>query len=88
MGRLCTPEPAFDPLTSVIGVRGTPYPCPDMASLDEHIAWLCHRIEHATPRFPALVEEFRAEIDLLLDRRRWLEIERDVESELEIRDAA
>lgn len=75
MSRLCTPPPAFDPLTTVIGVRGTPYPCPDLATLDDHIAWLCHRVANAAPRFPALVTEFRVEIDLLLDRRRWLELE-------------
>ncbi len=78
MSRLCTPQPSFDPLTSVIGVRGTPYPCPDLATLDEHIARLCQRIEHASPRFPALVAEFRVEIDLLLDRRRWLQIKQQV----------
>lgn len=76
MGRLSTPEPQFNPLTTVIGVHGDPYPCPDVAMLDQHIAWLCHRIELAGTRFPGLLAEFRTEIDLLLDRRRWLEIER------------
>jgi hypothetical protein len=84
MSRLCTPQPSFDPLTSVIGVRGTPYPCPDLDTLDEHIAGLCRRIENASPRFPALVAEFRVEIDLLLDRRRWL----DIEQQAVVRDAA
>lgn len=79
MGRLSTPEPPFDPLTSVIGVHGTPYPCPDVAALDGHIAWLCQRIGYASARFPRLVAEFRADIDLLLDRRRWLEIKQDLE---------
>jgi hypothetical protein len=75
MDRLCTPQPSFHPLVTVIGVRGAPYPCPDIATLDAHIAWLSHRIERAPPRFGTLVAEFRAEIDLLLDRRRWLELE-------------
>ena len=78
MDRLFTPQPSFDPLVTVIGVRGTPYPCPDLATLDEHIAWLSHRIEHASPKFPMLVAEFRTEIDLLLDRRRWLELAEQV----------
>ncbi len=73
--RLCTPAPSFDPLTTVIGVRGTPYPSPHLAALDAHIRWLHHRLGHCTPRFPALATEFRADIDLLLERRRWLEID-------------
>jgi hypothetical protein len=82
MGRLSTPEPPVDPLTSVLGVHGTPYPCPDIASLDAHIGWLCRRIAYANARFPRLVEAFRADIDRLLDRRCWLEIQDNVEVRL------
>ncbi len=88
MSRLCTPSPSFDPLTAVIGVRGTPYPCPDIATLERHIAWLWHRLDHAGPHFPALVWEFRADIDLLLDRRQWLEFEWEIEQHIGLRDAA
>jgi hypothetical protein len=79
MGRLTTPDPTYDPLTTVIGVHGVPYPCPDLATLDAHIASLCRRIELASPRFGTLVADFRTEIDLLLDRRRWLEIKEPVQ---------
>lgn len=75
IGRLCTPEPSFDPFTTVIGVCGTPYPSPHLAALDGHIRWLQYRLAHCTPRFPALTAEFLADIDLLLERRRWLEID-------------
>lgn len=78
MGRLCTPTPWVDPVTTVIGTGGTPYPCPDVVALDHHIVALTVRIGHAAPRFPALVLEFRADIDLLLERRRWLEVAHDV----------
>lgn len=78
MARLCTPTPLVDPVTTVIGTGGTPYPCPDVVALDGHIVALAKRIGHANPRFPALVREFRADIDLLLDRRRWLDHAHDV----------
>jgi hypothetical protein len=64
-----------DPLTTVFGAEGATYSCPDLPALDAHLASLCHRLQRATPRFPALVVLFRAEIDRLLDRRRWLELE-------------
>lgn len=78
MGRLCTPTPWVDPVTTVIGSNGTPYPCPDVLALDQHILALTVRIRHAGPRFPGLVREFRADIDLLLERRRWLDVVDDV----------
>jgi hypothetical protein len=64
--------PDHDLLTTVIGRRGVPYRCPDMSSVDGHIVVLYNRIGCAAPRFPGLVDEFWAEIDLLLDRRMWL----------------
>ena len=62
-----------DPLTTVFGAESATYSCPDVASVDAHLAWLCQRVELAAPRFPALVTLFRGEIDRLLDRRCWLE---------------
>jgi hypothetical protein len=64
----------LDPMVTVFGAEGATYRCPDLASVDAHLASLCARLRHATPRFPALVALFRAEIDRLLDRRRWLEL--------------
>ncbi|NMH97866.1 hypothetical protein [Pseudonocardia acidicola] len=75
MSRLSTPYPDIDPLTTVVGRRGTPYPCPDIPAVDHHIAGLYKRIEHAAPWFPDIVRELWAEIDLLLDRRIWLEMD-------------
>lgn len=78
MGRLTLPRPDVDPLTTVIGIHGTAYVCRRISELDGHIVGLCDRIRHATPRFPELVEDYRAEIDLLLDRRQWLELDPDL----------
>jgi hypothetical protein len=63
-----------DPLTTVFGAESSTYSCPDLEAVDAHLARLCDRLRLAGPRFPALVDLFRAEIDLLLDRRRWLEL--------------
>jgi hypothetical protein len=71
---LFSTTPEVDHLTTVTGVHGTLYACPDLAALDRHIVELCERIRHAKPRFPQLVEDCRAEIDLLLERRQWLEL--------------
>jgi hypothetical protein len=59
-------------LTTVIGGRGTSYPCPDLCALDQHIGRLYRQIEATPPRFPELVQELWADVDLLLDRRLWL----------------
>lgn len=64
--------PDNDLLTTVIGSHGVPYRCPDISSVDGHILELSKRIRCAAPRFPRLVVEFWADIDLLLDRRMWL----------------
>lgn len=70
MGRLCTPGPNLDPATTVFG--STPFNCPDIRTIDLHLLGLIARIEkaHALPR---LVEIYRADMDLLLDRRSYLE---------------
>jgi hypothetical protein len=64
-----------DPVLTVFGAEGATYSCPDLQSVDAHLARLCDRLGHATPRFPALIALFRSEIDRLLDRRRWLELD-------------
>ncbi|WP_300014973.1 hypothetical protein [Pseudonocardia sp.] len=48
-----------------------------MSSVDGHILELYNRIRCVAPRFPGLVDEFWAEIDLLLDRRMWLACDPD-----------
>jgi hypothetical protein len=63
-----------DPLTTVDGLNGSIYACPDIATLDAHLEALCTRLRHAAPQFPSLAEAFRAEIDRLLDRRLWLQL--------------
>lgn len=74
MGRLCTPTPRVDPTSSVIGVNGDAYPCATISALDGQIAALADRIRRAGPRFPGLVRDYRADIDLLLERRAWLQL--------------
>jgi hypothetical protein len=64
-----------DPFTTVIGLNGSTYSCPDIATLDSHLVALSARLRHAEPLFPSLAESFRTEMDRLLDRRLWLEWE-------------
>lgn len=66
-----------DPLVTVFGCHGTPYPCPDIAAVDNHLEGLRNRIVHAQSAFPGLIRAYRAEIDLLLERRMWLQTVRD-----------
>ncbi|ODU06971.1 MAG: hypothetical protein ABS81_03140 [Pseudonocardia sp. SCN 72-86] len=63
-----------DDATVVAGHRGTRYDCPDLAALDRHLVALTARIRQAAPQFPSLARAFRDDVDLLLDRRRWLEL--------------
>jgi hypothetical protein len=63
------PDPA-DTVPSVL--PGYRFPCPDIASVDRHIA---ERREHLGPRSnltPALKEAARRDIDRLLERRLYL----------------
>lgn len=71
MGRHNIPADG-DPFTTVIGKNDSWYPCPDTASVDRHIAELARRIGHAKRKYPELAKAYRADIDLLLDRRSWL----------------
>ncbi|GAB2995233.1 hypothetical protein LWP59_25195 [Amycolatopsis acidiphila] len=72
-------EPASDrffpgELTTVTGRSGTLYLCPDTSTVDHHIARLYRRIEHTAAWRHEVLEKFWADIDLLLDRRIWLEM--------------
>ncbi|QRP50337.1 hypothetical protein [Amycolatopsis sp. FDAARGOS 1241] len=66
------PDP--EDLTTVTGHTGTQYPCPDLAAVDQHIALLRQRIEDTPSCRRDVVRELWADIDLLLDRRMWLEL--------------
>ncbi|HVW44839.1 MAG TPA: hypothetical protein VHC18_26170 [Amycolatopsis sp.] len=59
---------------AVTGCSGTPYLCPDISVVDHHIARLYRRIEHTAVWRHEVLQEFWADIDLLLDRRSWLEM--------------
>ena len=63
-------------LTAVIGGRGTPYPCPDISAVDQHIGQLYKRIDNAACWLPELVQELWADIDMLLDHRMLMELDR------------
>jgi hypothetical protein len=70
MGRQDVPD--GDPFTTVIGQYDNWYPCPDTATVDHHLVELAPRIGQAGRRSPKLAEAYRADMDLLLDRRSWL----------------
>lgn len=73
---------APDPIDTVASVLpGYRFPCPDIASVDRHIA---ERWDHAGPRSgltPRLKAAARQDVDRLLDRRLYLMAIRDAESE-------
>jgi hypothetical protein len=71
MGRHNIPADG-DPFTTVIGKNDSWYPCPDTATVDRHIVELARRIGQAKRKYPELAKAYRADIDLLLDRRNWL----------------
>lgn len=59
----------LDPTTTVEGSGGTPYHCPDVASVDGHIQRLLRSIAQCPDRFPKTRQQFRDDVDLLLERR-------------------
>ncbi|WIX77191.1 hypothetical protein QRX50_38215 [Amycolatopsis carbonis] len=62
-------------LTTVTGHTGTSYLCPDLSAVDQHITLLYQEIERTPPTSRREVEQaVWADIDLLLDRRKWLEV--------------
>jgi hypothetical protein len=64
------PTQHLDPLRVVHGTRDDSYDCPDLATLDLHIASLRRRIGRLGRVTAA--DTCRADIDRLLDRRAWL----------------
>ena len=78
MGNLSTPAPETDVVT-LIGKQGNRYLCPDIAAVDRYLAELSQRTRHLKSRFPQLARVFRADIDLLLERR--IALARDIQSE-------
>lgn len=69
-----SPSAVADAVTTVVGTHGDEYSCTDICAVDAHLSKLCERITRAAHRFPKHVQGFRADIDLLLDRRCWLEL--------------
>ena len=80
------PARQLDPLRIVHGTRNGRYDCPDLATLDRHIAGLRRRIAAIGTRSPDAAEVARADIDRLLDRRAWLTLPVAVD-EVELRAA-
>lgn len=70
-GRLCTPTPETDPLTTVQGCA-TVYSCRTLAETDAHLAAVGQRLAGTPAKFPRLKATYQQDMDRLLDRRRWL----------------
>ena len=66
------PARLLDPLRMVQGTRNERYDCPDLAALDRHIIHLRRRIIGLESRDPDIADDYRADIDRLLDRRSWV----------------
>ena len=60
----------LDPLRVLLGARAERYDCPDVPTLDRHIARLHRRMTAAGA--PEVADACRTDIDRLLDRRSWL----------------
>ena len=67
-----TPVQLLDPLRMVHGARNDRYDCPDVAALDRHIGHLRRRITSIGEQAPNITDDYRADIDRLLDHRFWL----------------
>jgi hypothetical protein len=67
-----TPAQLLDPLRVVHGARNDHYDCPDVATLDRHINHLRCRIASVGDQAHNVADDYRADIDRLLDRRFWL----------------
>lgn len=67
------PPGPHDPAHVVEGASdGRHYFCPTVASVDAHIVELRARMAKVGRRFPKLVEDWAADIDLLLDHRSFM----------------
>lgn len=66
---------AVDPANQVQGAVGV-YDCPDLASVDKCIRQIMVTRTKIVEsgKYPELPSKYDADIDLLLERRRWLEI--------------
>jgi hypothetical protein len=67
-----TPVQLLDPLRIVHGATNDRYDCPDVAALDRHIDHLRRRIASTGEQVHNIADDYRADIDRLLDRRFWL----------------
>ena len=67
-----TPVQLLDPLRIVHGAKNDRYDCPDVAALDRHIDHLRRRIANTAEQVHNIADDYRADIDRLLDRRFWL----------------
>jgi hypothetical protein len=56
----------------VQGARNDRCDCPDVAALDRHIGHLRRRITSIGEQAPNITDDYRADIDRLLDHRFWL----------------
>jgi hypothetical protein len=70
MSRFFTEQP--NPLNVVIG-QCKEYDCASIAAIDVLLSDLVTRIR-AAPKLPKLLKQYRSDLDLLLDRRLWLEM--------------
>ncbi|WP_326834872.1 hypothetical protein VSH64_08080 [Amycolatopsis rhabdoformis] len=66
--------PTPDDLTTVTGRTGTLYLCPDLPAVDHNISLLYREIAHLPATHRDAERALWADIDLLLDRRKWLEV--------------
>jgi hypothetical protein len=71
-----------DPLAAVSSVLpDLYYHCPNIASVDQHIAELCGQLGTQPPHADAQrTQSIREDIDRLLERRLYLELVREVQS--------
>jgi hypothetical protein len=67
-----TPVQLLDPLRIVQGTRNDRYDCPDLAALDRHIIHLRRRIASIGEQGHNTTDDYRTDIDRLLDHRFWL----------------
>jgi hypothetical protein len=67
-----TPVQLLDPLRIVHGARNDRYDCPDLAALDRHIIHLRRRIASIGEQGHNTTDDYRTDIDRLLDHRFWL----------------
>ena len=71
---------ATDPAI-VHGLHGARYACPDITTVDYHLADLAGSLRRTAPRFTLTAQCFRTDIDRLLDRRNYLMLTRGTEDQ-------